>query len=176
MARPTLATQVNDFLGSLNATTSFDLMEKSILRKLFRRAVGKTVNATQTSVTATPADVPGVTFNVSKGSTYRIQGRLQAKAGNATGGVLIGLTASGQTSPTVAIVTTATAAAAAVAAQVTAFGTLITTATAALMVEVDGVFTADGNGVLQLQFGQSVTNATAATLYKGSWLQVLKVG
>lgn len=176
MARPNLATQVNDFLCSLNIAANFSLIEKKVLGKLFRRLSGKTVNANVTSVTATPADVQGLTFHVNKGATYRVQARLQAKAGNATGGVLVGLTASGQTAPTVAITTTATAAAAAVAAQVTAFGTLITTATAALMVEVDGYFTADGNGLVQLQFGQSVTNATAATLYRGSWLQVLKVG
>lgn len=175
MARPNLATQVNDFISSLNLSTNFSLIEKKVLAKLFRRLSGKTVAATQTTVTSTPADVPGQTFNVRKGSTYRIQGRLPFKAGNATGGVLLGLTASGQTSPTVAITTVATSAGAAVAAQVTSFGTLITTATAALMVEVDGYFVADGNGVLQLQMAQSVTNATAATLYKGGWFQVLKV-
>lgn len=175
MARPNLATAAQDFLSSLNYTTSFDLMEKSILRKVFRRAVGKSVLATQTNATSTSADVPGLTFNINKGSTYRIQGRLPVAAGNATGGVKIDLTATGQTTPNAVITTTATAAAAAVASQVTAFGTLISSATAALMIEIDGVFTADGNGVLQLKFGQSVTNATAASLFRGGWLQVLKI-
>ena len=174
MARPTLATQVNDFLGSLSSTTSFDLTEKSILRKLFSRAVGKSLTADVSATTTTPADVAGLTFNIRKGDTYRIFGRFPVTAPGA-GGVKLLLNATGQTTPGLVVTTVATAAAAAVATQATAFGTIIASTTAALMVEIDGGFKADGNGVLQLQFAQNAASGTTV-LGKGGWLQVLKVG
>ena len=169
MARPLV---VNDFMDTVNLTGSFSELQKVGLRKTFRRVVGRSLPTALTYTSATPVNVEGMSFNVRKGQTYRIQGRFPVSA--AAGGVRAALTASGQTTPGLTLVAVGTLAASSIASITTSFGTSLTAAGTVLMLELDGSFTADGNGVVQLQLGGNTASST--TYAKAGWLQLIRVG
>lgn len=176
MPRPTEATQTPDFLETVNQAGSFSELQKVALRKTLRRVAGKNVvNADFTSTSSTTfVDVPGMSWNLIKGGKYRINGSLITSA-NAAGGVKVALTATGVTSLPV-IVTEGVQAAALTAQRVTAFGSIFAATADVMRVEIDGYIEPNARGKLQLQFAQNASNGAASTLYKGSWVQVLKVG
>ena len=179
MPRPTDATQTPDFLETVNLAGSFSELQKVALRKTLRRVSGKNVVAadqvaTSATTGTTFTDVPGMTWNLAKGGKYRINGSLITSA-NAAGGVKVALTATGVTSLPV-IVTEGVQAAALTAQRVTAFGSIFAATADVMRVEIDGYIEPNARGKLTLQFAQNASNAAASTLYKGSWVQVLKVG
>ena len=179
MPRPTEATQTPDFVAPINLAGSFSSLQKVAINKTLRTMAGK--NVVQADVTAssgstgtTFTDVPGMTWNLVKGGKYRINGSL-ITAANAAGGVKVALTATGVTSLPV-IVTEGVQAAALTAQRVTAFGSIFAATADVMRVEIDGYIEPNARGKLTLQFAQNASNAAASTLYKGSWVQVLKVG
>lgn len=172
MARPA---DEQDFLDTLNVAPSFSALQKSNLRKIFKRTVGKTLRTTQTvASSATYADVPDLTFNVKKGAKYRIEGKLLT-LGDA-GGIKLQLNVTGQTSPTVVINGVGTLAAAVVAQQALTGGVIIASTSAFLQVDVNGYYIPDKDGVMTLQFAQNASNPAASTLYAGSHIKLIRVG
>lgn len=174
MARPTLATQVNDYLNSLNLCPNFSQIEKGTLRKVFRRITGKVLQSNLTVNSNTLADVPGITFNVKKGVKYRLEGTMLNLA-DATSGIKYALTVSNQTSPTVVLTGTSRLAAATATQRALSGGTIFTAAGISLQVDINGYYIPDANGVAQLQ-ASTFTGTTAATVYAGSHLKLIRVG
>jgi len=174
MARPNIATQVPDYLNTLNISPNFSLIEKGVLAKCFRRLSGRSVAANVAATTTTLADVDGMQFTLKKGSKYRIDGKLLT-LGDATGGIKAALTSTGQTSPTIVLTGTADLAASSATQRALSGGTIFSAAGVIFTVTVSGYIIADGNGTLTLQFAQSAANGTS-TLYAGSWIKLVKVG
>ncbi len=177
MPRPNGTQQYPDFVDAIDLAGGFTTSQKLPLSKVFHRLAGRSIIAADVTATSntTFADVPGMSWNLRKGARYRIRGTLLTAA-NAAGGVKVALAGTGLTSPIVTIAADGTQAAAVTAQRSTALGSVFAATADVIKIELDGFIQADARGRLALQFAQNASNAAASTLYRGSWLQLLRIG
>lgn len=173
MARPT-GIVYSDFTGNMSDDSGIALRARQVLAKIFRKVVGKTMFsdvALPISDATTQTALSDLKFYVKKGKKYRIEGVL------ITGGTAGGLKASitGPASTTLRVNMTSFVAAASATGQVTALATLGAGAASNFTLTLDGYIEPTANGYLGISASQASSNATATTVYAGSWVKLINV-
>jgi len=149
----------------------------------FAGAGGSFSSAEVDTTTTTLLNIPGLTATLKSG-TYRFHCGLPGTAG-ALGGVKYAFSYSGMTLTSIDVTGKAftTAAVAVQHTTTTASGTsLLSSTSAAIYSEIDGVVVISGTGIaptgatLQLQFAQSAASATTSSVYANASMQFVKIG
>lgn len=170
------STRLNDFTHPIKNSGSFNVGVKRVLLATLRSMFGKTVqaaNGATSSTTTTAQNIAGLSFRVKKNKTYRIQGKLLTTS-DATGGQKIGLALSGSSSPTMEVAFKYLLAASLATQKTTAMGNSTGLVGLILEVDIDGYFTPDVSGYLNITAAQIAAN-NASTINIGSWVAVTRI-